>query len=63
MKKYPVIYKGNKYETEDDYFVFERELDDEIISGEATTIFMEALSKMPMLNYDTKMNIRNIFNL
>ena len=52
-------YKGNKYETEDDYFVFERELDDEVISGEATTVFMEALSKMPMLNYDTKMNIRN----
>ena len=54
-------YKGNKYETEDDYFVYESELDDELLSGEATTVFMDALSKIPMLSFEEKMNIRNAF--
>ena len=53
-------YKGNKYELEDDYFKHEV-LQEQVSEGEATTVFMEALSKMPMLSMDEKIKIRNCF--
>ena len=51
-------YKKNKYELEDDYFVFGDE-EDKVLKGESNTVFMHSLSKMPMLSYEDKMNIRN----
>ena len=46
-------FKNNKYEREADYLVFGDE-EDKVIGGESTTLFMEALSKMPMLSFEEK---------
>ncbi len=51
-------YKKNKYELEDDYFVFGDE-EDKVLEGESNTVFMHSLSKMPMLSYEDKMIIRS----
>ena len=51
-------YKSNGYEAEDDYMVYEHE-DDFVPNGESTTIFMDVLSKMPMLHLNSKLDIRN----
>lgn len=53
-------YKNNKYELEDDYLKFGDE-EDKVLDGEATTVFMHALSKMPMLCYEEKMNARSVY--
>lgn len=55
-------YKGNVYEREDDYIVYEKEPDKEILNGEANTIFMEMLSNMPNLSFERKMDIFNSVN-
>jgi hypothetical protein len=54
-------YKGNEYEIEDDFICFRHDSDFEIF-GEAKTIFMEMLSKMPNLDFDSKKNIYDIYN-
>lgn len=56
-------YSPNEYEIEDDYFSFESVLDeDEVLSGEAKTIFMDMLSKLPNLSFDKKFDIYNELN-
>lgn len=56
-------YSPNEYEIEDDYFSFKSVLDEEeTLSGEAKTVFMETLSKMPNLSFDKKFDIYSSIN-
>lgn len=53
-------FKNNKYEREADYMVYGYE-EEKVSNGEATTLFMDVLSKMPMLSFQEKNNIRNVY--
>lgn len=55
-------YEPNEYEIEDDYIHFRYDDEEYNFSGEAKTLFMEALSKLPNLDYDSKINLYNYLN-
>lgn len=55
-------YLPNEYEIEDDFCKFKSFLDDEVLSGEAKTIFMDMVAKMPYVDFNKKMEIYNSVN-
>lgn len=50
-------YMPNAYEVEDDYFAYVSEFDEPVLNGEAKTVFMDKLSKLPNLSSEEKLNI------